>query len=215
MKIIILLCTLTFFVSCGNNTQNNNPKNDRLDLIPESDKGLREAYEKNKVKASGKKQIEEPLAVIRANFSKINNISDWSSIKKVELMESTEGGEADFYFQEDSLRKIVVHTYGETFQRIREYYLLDGQLSFVFTKHYNYNRPIYWDSISIKEFDDDEVFDMDKSEIIEERNYFQDGMLIKHIDSLDPHSPTAKSYHKDTAEEIVDRFRQVLELLSK
>lgn len=80
--------------------------------------------------------LTDRLKPIRENFKRINSITNWTSIDTEELSESTEGGEAKFYYQNGQLEKIVTRHYGETFQLLTEYYLLNGQLSFVFEKLY-------------------------------------------------------------------------------
>ncbi|MEO6254797.1 MAG: hypothetical protein ABIO79_15915 [Ferruginibacter sp.] len=77
--------------------------------------------------------------------------------------------------------------YGETFQQLTEYYLLKGQLSFVFEKSYKYNRPIYYDSAS-------QAFDFEKFEIIEDRSYFENRKLIHQVNNQDCGSPFADNY---------------------
>jgi len=125
----------------------------------------------------------ESLKAIQLNFKRINSIPQWDHIKKIELFESTLGGFASYYFSKGKLEKIVAHYYGETFQEIDEYYLSKGELSFVFEKTYDYNRPIYWDTVKMKSLNDKEVFDFEKSTISEQRNYFHSGKLVKQLKS--------------------------------
>ena len=136
----------------------------------------------------------ERLKPIRANFKRINSISEWEAIYKKDLLESTEGGEAKFYYSHEQLEKITTRHFGETLQQLREYYLLNGQLSFVFEKSYNYNRPIYYDTTTMKENNDREAFDFEKSEIIEDRSYFEKGKLLHQINNQDCGSPFADDY---------------------
>lgn len=51
--------------------------------------------------------------------------------------ESTEGGEAKYYYQKNKLEKIITRIFGESGQILTEYYLLNGQLSFVYEKTIN------------------------------------------------------------------------------
>lgn len=134
------------------------------------------------------------LKPIRENFNRINSISIWTSVDKKELEETTEGGEATFYYSNGILEKIVTRHFGESFQQLTEYYLLNGQLSFVFEKSYKYNRPIYYDSNSMRENNDTQSFDFDKSEIIEDRSYFDKGKLIHQVNNQDCGSPFANDY---------------------
>ncbi len=123
------------------------------------------------------------ISVIRKNFQKINAIEKWTRIEEKELWDSAEGGIAKLHYQGDSLRKITADHFGESGKLLNEYYLLNGELSFVFERVYQYNRPIYWDSLTMKEMNDDQVFDLDKSEITERRCYFESGKLIRYLDS--------------------------------
>ena len=148
----------------------------------------------------------ETLKPIRDNFKRINSIAKWTSTIKKELDESTEGGEATFYYSNGNLEKIVTRHFGETFQQLTEYYLLNNQLSFVFEKSYKYNRPIYYDSTTMKENKDNESFDFDKSEIIEDRSYFEKGKLIHQVNNQDCGSPFAKDYLLDEQKRLLTVF---------
>ncbi len=158
--------------------------------------------------------LTEELRPIRDNFKRINSISDWTSIDKKELWETTEGGEAHFYFKNDILEKIITRHFGETFQKLTEYYLLDNELSFVFEKSYQYNRPIYYDSTMMKENKDTEVFNFEKSEIIEDRSYFIYGKLIHQANNQDCGSPMADDYLAEEQIRILDSFKSLIQLIN-
>jgi hypothetical protein len=159
--------------------------------------------------------LSETLLPIRANFKRINSISNWSSIEERELWASTEGGEAKFFFKNENLEKVVTRHFGETFQLLVEYYLFNGELSFVFEKTYRFNRPIYFDSTAMKESDDTEVFDMSKSAIEENRNYFKKGKLLHQINNQDCGSPFADDYLTKEEERIITDFQKLMVLLKK
>jgi hypothetical protein len=93
---------------------------------------------------------------------------------------------------------------------LTEYYLLNGHLSFVFEKLSNYNRPIYYDSISMMENDDTEVFDFDKSEIIEDRYYFEKGKLFHKINNQVSSSPLTKDQLLEDQKRIFSYFEKLL-----
>ncbi|MGV0964541.1 hypothetical protein [Empedobacter falsenii] len=112
----------------------------------------------------------EEIKTIKANFSRINSIKNWTKIKEVETDDSTEGGFINYYFLNDKLEKIVVRKFGESGQYLAEYYLLNNKLFFVFEQDTTYNFPLYW-----KEFNDK------KSKIEEFRYYFEDRKLILFI----------------------------------
>ena len=71
----------------------------------------------------------ERFKQIRANFKRINSIANWTNIDTKELWETTEGGEAKYYYQNGQLEKIVTLQFGETLQQLTEYYLMNGQIT--------------------------------------------------------------------------------------
>src|SRR5437868_11794633 len=117
------------------------------------------------------------LIPIKKNFVRINSITTYKIVER-DLHESEESGEAKFFFSNNMLEKFVTRNFGEMGQTITEYYFLDGKVSFVFEKEINYNRPMYWDSTSMKEANDTEVFSMDKSKTKLTRWYFVNGKMI-------------------------------------
>ncbi|HOF17176.1 MAG TPA: hypothetical protein PLF32_09350 [Bacteroidales bacterium] len=158
--------------------------------------------------------LKDRLKPIKANFKRINAISNWCSIETEELWETTEGGEAKFYYQKGILEKIVTHHYGETFQLLTEYYLLNGELSFVFAKHYQYNRHVYYDSTAMVENNDTEVFDVEKSKITEKRSYFENGKLFHQINQ-ESDSPLTDDYLLQEEKEIKTYFDQLIGMTKK
>lgn len=154
--------------------------------------------------------LTERLKPIRANFKRINSIKNWTDIVVEELFESTEGGEAKYYYKNGRLEKIVARHYGETFQLLVEYYLLDGQLSFAFEKLRKYNRPLYYDTTAMRANNDTEAFDLSKSEIIEDRSYFEKGKLLHQINNEDCGSPLADNYLLEEQERIKADFSKLM-----
>ena len=153
---------------------------------------------------------------IKANFKRINSILylEWSSVLKKELEGTTENGEATFYYYNQNLEKIVTRQFGETFQLLTEYYLLKGQLSFVFEKSYKYNRPMYYDSTAMKENNDKEAFDIEKSKIIESRNYFENGKLLHQLNSQDHGSSMKEDYLLQEQKRIKIDFVKLTKLVA-
>jgi len=127
---------------------------------------------------------QEQLKPIRENFRRINAITTWTAVVKRDLWESTEGGVAAFYYLNGTLEKIIVRHFGEMYQQLTQYYLLNAQLSFVLERTYHYNRPMYYDSTAMKENGDTEAFDIKKSKITIVRGYLRNNRLI-HLDSSD------------------------------
>lgn len=157
--------------------------------------------------------LADRLKPIRSNFKRINSIKKWSSIKKKDIEgESAEGGEAVFYEQKGRLEKITARLYGEMGQVLTEYYLLNGKLSFVFEKIYTYNRPMFYDAKAMKENNDTEAFDFKKSEIEENRNYFEKGKLLHAINSLDCGAPFSSDYIAEEEKRFSESFQKLLKL---
>jgi len=157
----------------------------------------------------------QELKPIRANFKRINSIEHWNHIKTLELWETTEGGEALLYECNGILEKIITRQYGETFQLLTEYYLLNGKPSFVLEKSYRYNRPMYYDSIAMKEMNDNETFDFEKSEILEDRSYFENGQLIHQINNQDCGAPFEESYLLAEQKRILADFKKLVSASKK
>ncbi len=159
--------------------------------------------------------LTERLKPIRKNFKRINSITKWTSTNKKELTETTDFGEATFYYSNRGLEKIITLQFGETFQQLSEYYLLNGKLSFVFEKSYKYNRPMYYDTTAMNENNDTEAFEFEKSEIIEDRSYFDKGKLIHQISNQDCGSPFTEEYLFEEQKRIMAYFDKLIKLDSK
>ena len=153
--------------------------------------------------------LTEKLKPIRDNFKRINSIPKWTIIKTKDIWETTEGGEAKFYYLNGQLEKITTRHFGETFQLLAEYYLLKGQLSFVFEKSYKYNRPFYQDSTTMN---DTETFDFEKSEIIEDRSYFDKEKLLHQLNNQDCGSPFTADYLLGEQKRIQTDFKKLIKL---
>ena len=104
----------------------------------------------------------------------------WSRVQKVELYESTEGGEAIFYYLRGQPQKITTQYLGETGQQRTIFYLRGGQpaLVLVLERTYQYNRPMNYDSAAMRANADTEVFDFAKATIATTRSYFDHGQLL-------------------------------------
>lgn len=214
MKQIIYILTFLVFTSCGQltseKTTTTNANTDRVTprYLKTDTVELKETYNEEDLPVN--EYLTDRLKTIRANFKRINSIANWTSIDTEELSESTEGGEAKFYYQNGQLEKIVARHYGETFQLLTEYYLLNGQLSFVFEKRHKYNRPLYYDSTAMKENNDREAFDFDKSEIIEDRSYFESGKLLHQVNNQDCGSPFTNDYLLQEQKRIKEDFNRLI-----
>lgn len=207
-------------IGCNDNGEKSAFQNNRLELVLEPDKGLREKYEqqlKDSLKSDTifEEYLGERLKPIRENFKRINEITEWTSVDKRKLNQSTESGAATYYFLQDTLLKVVTIHFGEGGKNIQEFYTKNGQLSFVFEQQYHYNRPITWDSTAMKENNDTEGFDIDKSEIVEDLSYFSKGELIRQINNQDCGSPFSKDYLKEEQVRLKMEFEKLKERLKK
>jgi hypothetical protein len=98
-------------------------------------------------------------------------------------------------------------------QELTEYYLLHDRLSFVFEKEYRYNRPIYYDSVAMKESGDTEAFNFDSSNIDETRSYFSQGVLLHQLSNQDCPAPYAKQYLLEEQNRILDQYKKLWKLV--
>ncbi|MCH4552907.1 hypothetical protein [Aestuariibaculum lutulentum] len=199
----LLFAFLTFEIgSC----QNENDKSKDVEEIKIS---------RNEIDAPVNEYLTQKLKPIRENFKRINSTENWTEIKQIDILESSESAIAVFYFQKNKLEKVITRHFGETAQKLTEYYLINGELSFVFEKLYKYNRPIYWDSIAKKENNDNEVFDFEESEIIEDKSYFSNGTLLHQINNQDCGSPFASDYLLEEQERLLVEFKRLIKLEKK
>ncbi len=96
---------------------------------------------------------------IRKKFQEIN--SRERSLKKVTkdiLDESSEGGQADVYYDGDSLKKIIITHYGEMGKITMEYYIEDGSVFFIYTRQSTYDRPIYVKGSVVSRVEEDRCY---------------------------------------------------------
>lgn len=224
-RFLFLFISLSF-VACNTSTQQNAEQtisetqldSTSEDVVPETplptDKvELKECSHEEDV--INNDYLKEELVSIRQNFKRINSIDKWESISTKELWESTEGGQVNYYYGKQGLEKIVARQFGETGQVLIEYYLLKDKLSFVFQKSYRYNRPLFYDSASMKMNDDNQVFDFELSEIIEDRSYFKNGKLLHQINSQDCGAPFSDEYLQDEQKRLMIEFEKLIVLSKK
>ena len=172
---------------------------------------LEETFNKDDLQVNENHRVK--LNPIRINFKRINSIVKWTDIKTIDIWETNEGGEAKFYCLNGQLEKITTKYFGETFQLLTEYYLLKNKLSFVFEKSYKYNRPIYYDTTSAKANNDKDSFEFKKTEILEERSYFDNGKLVHQLNNQDCGSSSSHSYLVKEENRIKTEFEKLLKLM--
>lgn len=105
---------------------------------------------------------------IKKQYAKINNeATTYDKVEKEVFDESTEGAILIGYYKKRYLKKITGTYYGETGKTIMEYYFNGSDFFFVYTKIFNYEKPIYIDTTA------------EVKSIEENRYYFHKGDLIK------------------------------------
>ncbi|HRP55549.1 hypothetical protein [Agriterribacter sp.] len=107
---------------------------------------------------------------------------NWTKTDTTSREVSLEGGFAVRYYHNDQLQKIAATLYGETYREEKTYYLSGRTLLFVLEKTWRYNRPVTYDSASMKVNNDNEAFDPEKSTVLEQKNYFSNGHLFRRVD---------------------------------
>ncbi len=157
--------------------------------------------------------LKERLKPIQSGYKRINSIRQWTAITKKNIEgESAEGGEAAFYYKNKRLEKVIARHYGEMGRKLIEYYLLNGRLSFVFEKEYTYNRPLFYDLKAMKENSDTEAFDLNKSDIMEIRSYFEKGNLIYTVNNKDTEASFGNDHTQKKEQKISEDFQRLLKL---
>lgn len=209
----IFFCYILVFLTVSNPLFSQNTKAPQEKHIVHQYNTIQAKASFNKENIPVNEYLTDKLKPIRDNFKRINSIEKWSVIKQQDLFESAEGGEAKYYYQKNKLEKIITRIFGESGQTLTEYYLLNGQLSFVYEKNYKYNRPLYYDTKAMKENNDTEAFDFDKSEITENRGYFVNGKLIHILNSEDCGAPFSSDYIAEEQKSILSEFSQLLKLI--
>ncbi len=134
----------------------------------------------------------------------------WARVQKVELYESTEGGEAVFYYLNGQPQKITAVYLGETGQQQTTFYLRNNLPAFVLEQFYQYNRPITQNLAAMRERGDKEVFDFAKSTITTARSYFDHGQLIYQTERPANDSTKVAAYRLRAQYRLAGELRQLL-----
>ncbi|WP_026898821.1 hypothetical protein [Daejeonella oryzae] len=139
------------------------------------------------------KQVESLINEIRGNFNQINKITKWDKIKKEFLERTNEGGEAKFFYLNSELKKIRTDQMGETFRLVREYYLDNSRLLFVFESFEQYHLP----------------FDRSNSKYYESRKYFHNHKLFRRINSGKAENPLNEASVINDQKEILKELENL------
>lgn len=138
MKNIIKIFIFTTLISCNNSQKATQPFQEQ-DMIIDS------------IYVPDREIATDLIKPIKVTQSKIDQIKKWSKIDSLDTWESAQAGTSIYLYDKGSLKKIILKQYGETGKIISEFYIKNGKLSLANEKSYNYNRPIYWDSIKMLE----------------------------------------------------------------
>ena len=92
--------------------------------------------------------------------------------------ESTEGGEARMFYDQNGVKKVIANWHGESSKRELNCYYAKKELIFASELLYKYNRPFYWDEKTAKESGDDEAYDPAKTIVDTLMYYFKNEQLI-------------------------------------
>ena len=149
--------------------------------------------------------------IIRENFKRINSITEWVQTDKRELNIASDGGEIRYYYSNKGLEKIVTRHFGETYQVLIEYYLLDGELFYVYEKLFGYNRPYYWDETQLAETIDKRIID-EYTEMQLDRSYFADRQILHKFETGDCGAPFARDYMEEEQLRLMTNFEYLLKL---
>ncbi|MFS4468955.1 hypothetical protein [Maribacter sp. 2210JD10-5] len=129
-------------------------------------------------------EIEKALQEIRQEYHNIeSNLSDYTTKTISVDHQSTEGGYATAYLQDNQIKAIKAGFAGETGKNFYDFYYNQEGLLFVLATRHQYNRPFYWDAEAAKESGDNEVFDEAKTKIVEQCYYFKNDVLIHGLDN--------------------------------
>jgi hypothetical protein len=199
-NIIIILIFLTL-ISCKDSDQKLVPQNDRLELVPEPDKDLREEYEqqqKNNLTADTTYQeyLGEELKPIREKLRHLVDRQEWTDKRKIE----SRNGDAVYYFLKKELKKIRLVQNTDTTDRLIEYYLDNKSIFFVFERQSN--------NIELK--NDPEFY-----EPFEDSLFFEKDELIRIKSNMDCGAPFAEDYRKEIQEDLKIEFTMLFNRLKK
>jgi hypothetical protein len=120
--------------------------------------------------------VEKWIIQINADYATIN--SDTTKFTKTEkdiFGQSSEGGLLKMYHEGGIVRKAILTLYGENGQVTNEYYLVNGQLIFLFQKGMRYKRPINEGRTEIQGQDEDRFYFRNKKLI---RWYTTDNRIV-------------------------------------
>jgi hypothetical protein len=146
--------------------------------------------------SSGQKDsVEIRIKEIRKECDRINKDSSKFKVVQEDINDqSAEGGILKKMYDSNTLRKAVLIFFGETGQSTSEYYLLNGEIIFVYQREERYKSPIYMGKTELKSQE-------------ENRFYFKNKKLIRWTGN-DGKILDAGLY-PEKEKEIVDDFKSI------
>lgn len=150
---------------------------------------LQEAFNETDVAVNG--DLTGKLKPIRENFKNVNSISDWDSIQ-TKVITATE--KVKFYYSNKRLQKVIDRSGEGINQELTEYYLLRGELSFVYEKYF------------------DKSDHSEKPEVIETKYYFEKGKLLYMVNSRDRGALYANEYLLNEENRLKRKLEQLMKL---
>ena len=138
----------------------------------------------------------DAISAIRRRYSAINRAPAKYRVVKKELSGfSTEGGELVAYLDGESVVKITATHFGETGRSFEEFYYWDGRLFFILHRRETYDEPM---SGRV-------------SKTAEERFYFNDGRLIRWLDSRGRAVAPGRGEYREAQARYLDVARRFVE----
>lgn len=198
LTLLSIICVICF--GCTNqNKDNNSTKQDSLSF---NDTTIRKSVVEELLQSQENpyiltnREADSLILKIRTYFGQTNKISKWTKIQKEFLEGTNEGGGAKFFFLNNQLKKITTDQMGETFRLVREYYLDNSRLIFVFESFEKYHMP----------------FDRSNSKFFESRKYFNDEKIFKRINSKSSENPLGEISVTDDQIEILTELKNLKKL---
>lgn len=134
---------------------------------------------------------------INEEYASINNDSARYRKEKKEVFDqSSEGGNVVKYYDDKTLRKIVLTLFGESGKLMSEYYFMNQEVIFVYDKETIYTSPIYLGKIEVESRE-------------ENKFYFKNEKLIRWVDNKA--KVVDLMLYPEKEKEILDYIKSILE----
>jgi len=126
-----------------------------------------------------KKKQEDILASIKASKEKINNKLKDYSVRKVDDIVLKGTGVVTGWYNDDEVKKVITEQYEDDHRSFTEYYFDDGELIYVTSQDYLYNKPMSYTE-EVARFQGDSVwYDDTKTKLEINKYYLNDNKLVK------------------------------------